>query len=264
MVRPGPPLRPAARATLDFLLLCLHNNRRQGRGRHMDSAPRWMVREIANTTVKQPCTVGPQTQQRPTGATTEPVASYEEVLTELVEAEHAEGWLTRCVERGVFLAVNDGLIAALHGVLSSMEAGRVVEVCAGDGTLAAALRNVGSAVIATDACPPPGAGEAVQTLAADEALRRLRPRVVIGSFVPADSGVNEQVLGDSGVGHYLLLTARLPGDGGVAGSPSGWKAEHLDHVARWMITRHDFHIDSSRPIVAHGEAWLLKRNKASS
>lgn len=213
---------------------------------------------------KQPRTVGSQTQQRASDPTTDPVPSYDDVLTELVEAEHAEGWLTRCVDRGVFLAVNDGLIAALHGVLSSMGAGPVVEVCAGDGTLAAALRNGGSAVIATDACPPPRAGEAVQTLAADEVLRRLRPRVVIGSFVPADSGVNEQVLGDSGVGHYLLLTARLPGDGGVPGSPSEWKAEHLDHVARWMITRHDFHIDPGRPIVAHGEAWLLKRKEASS
>jgi hypothetical protein len=165
----------------------------------------------------------------------------------------------------------------LARLLSRAGAGPVLEVCAGGGELAAALRATGLSVVATDAHATPGSP--VDLATADEALARYQPAVVLGSFVPdqpavvlgsfvpADAGVDECVLRAPSVRRYVVLGARV---GGVLGSAAlwrspGWAARPAPELTRWMLTRHDVWIGRpKRPILQHGEAWLLSRCACSA
>ncbi len=184
-------------------------------------------------------------------------------------AERAEGWLVRCAETNRYLAPSAELIQALARTLRSLTAGAVLEVGAGGGQLARALRVAGVNIRATD--PHPAPDTPVQQIPAAEALDLYQPRVVLGSFIPVDSGVDAAVLACRRVRHYLVLGARLGGLFGsdVLWSTPGWKALPLDHLAPWLVTRHDVCLDpsgkaaaiapSGRNLLRHGEAWLFSR-----
>ena len=190
-----------------------------------------------------------------------PVGDHESVVAEMEEAERQEGWLARCEEAGRYLALNAPLVEALALELRSLGEERVLEVGAGDGSLATALRARGVRVAATDAKRPPYVRSRVEALPAVEALRRHRAPVVLGSFIPFDSGVDSHVLRSSHVRHYIVLDARLGGELGSRElwSHPGWTRTPLDEVSRWMITRHDVWLGAGRPLVLHGEAWRLSR-----
>ena len=186
--------------------------------------------------------------------------TYAEVLARLSEAERAEGWMARCVDEGRYLTLNLPFVEALAAALRPLVEGPVLEVCAGDGALAGELRRAGVEVVATDARPPAGA-EGVGALAARDALAAHRPRVVLGAFVPVDSGVDREVLESPHVRHYLVLGARF---GGPPGSPhlwpaAGWEGVLLEDVTRWTICRHDVWLGPGTPPLRRGEAWLLSR-----
>jgi len=186
--------------------------------------------------------------------------SFDDVLAEVAAAEQRDGWLVECEQRGCYLALNRPLIAALVSTLRSLGDAPVLELCAGDGRLAAALVAASVPVIATDAAPRGDRG--VHGISAVDALAQHQPAVVLGSFVPLDSGIDDAVRGADSVRHYLVLNARI---GGVLGASSLWdtalwRAERLDHVTPWMITRHDVWLDDpAHTLIQHGEAWLLHR-----
>jgi hypothetical protein len=188
------------------------------------------------------------------------VAAFDEVLAMVAAAEQQDGWLIACQERGVYLAISRELVETLAKLLRSLGNEPVLEVCAGDGRLAQALGAGGVAVIATDAQPLADSG--VERLSATEALARYEPAVVLGSFVPVDSGVDAAVLAAPSVRHYVVLNARL---GGLFGSAelwqtAGWTGRPLPAISRRMITRHDAWLDEpQRPILQHGEAWHWQR-----
>ncbi len=124
--------------------------------------------------------------------------------------------------------------------------------------MAAGLQSAGATIIATDIDPPTGFN--VSRESAEEALRRHRPAVVLGSFVPVDSDVDRLVMSFPTVRHYLVLGARI---GGFLGSAElwdkpGWTATPLEAVTQWMLTRHDVWIDHRRTL-RHGEAWHFAR-----
>ena len=182
---------------------------------------------------------------------------YGSQLEEIAAAEQGDGWLSACERDGRFLIPTEQFVEALGQFLRRLEAGPVLEVCAGGGELAAALRATGVPVAATDADPPSGA--AVVRASAEEALRRYRPVVVLGCFVPVGAGVDPLVLGFPSVRHYVVLGARV---GGVLGSPllwrhPSWTAEPIEPLTRWMLTRHDAWIDR-QTILRCGEAWHLR------
>ncbi|MPZ16916.1 MAG: hypothetical protein GEV06_03205 [Luteitalea sp.] len=189
------------------------------------------------------------------------VAPYSELLAAFAAAEEAEGWLARCVEAGRYLALSVQFVDALATALRRLGQSPVVEICAGDAALAAALGSRGLAVTATDLRPPPRTETQVEPLAVDEALRRHRPRVVLASFVPVDTGVDRHVLDCPGVQHYVVLNARLGGECGTVclWTHPGWTRTPLEAVTRWMICRHDVWLGTERPPLTHGEAWLLSR-----
>ena len=194
-------------------------------------------------------------------ATPTGLPSHAQVLSELVQAEKAEGWMARCEQAGRYLVLNTAFVAALARVLKSLGEAPVLEVCAGSGSLAQALRECGIEVVATDADPPTGFRAQVQPWTAEEALRRHPSRVVLGSFVPVDAGVDRRVLDDFRVRHYLVLNACLDGVFGprCIWTHAGWTRTPLDEVTRWMVTRHDVWLSDDLPLLSHGEAWLLSR-----
>ena len=197
----------------------------------------------------------------------EPLLSFAQWRRRLVASEQGDGWIAECVDGGRFLAVNQELVDALSMTLRQLAGnGPVLEVCAGSGELARALTAAGLDLEATDV--EPAARSEVLRLSAESALRRFRPSVVLGAFVPVDAGVDEAVLACPTVKHYVVLNARI---GATLGSStlwqaSGWRAEPLEAVQPWMLTRHDVWMGSldraSCPtgnLLQHGEAWLFTR-----
>ena len=197
--------------------------------------------------------------------------TFDSVVGRIAAAERGQGWLSVCEDAGRFLVPCRELIASLAERLapldkspldkSPLDDGPVLEVCAGRGELAQSLRAAGVRINATDVESPHGTAGFVERMPADEALRQFRPALVLGSFVPVDSGIDRMVMSFPSVRHYVALGARI---GGLFGSASlweeaGWTARPLDAVTRWLLTRHDVWIDRRR-ILRHGEAWLFSRN----
>ncbi len=186
--------------------------------------------------------------------------TFRSQLDRIAAAERGDGWLSVCEESGRFWVPTREFVAALAELLRSSGEGPIVEVCAGSGELAIALGAAGVEVVPTDTDPPQGSGT-VRT-SAEEALRRYRPAVVLGSFIPFDAGVDEEVMRFPSVRHYVVLGARI---GGLFGSNAlwdnpHWAAEPLEEIGRWMLTRHDVWLGlPDKPLLQHGEAWHLKR-----
>lgn len=203
--------------------------------------------------------------------------SFAEMAKEVRAKEEDGGWLTDCIEANRYLAVNREVVAALGQILTMLQAdlgtkaheSPIVEVCAGSGLLAAALRAEGHDVCPTDAKAPPnehGVDEPkheVVVASAAEAVARFHPAVVLGVFVPEDGSIHETVLNCSAVGAYVVLGGAAGGESAFAGlidRVAGWTVARLPAVQQWMITRHDFVVDASQgPLVRRGEAWLLRR-----
>jgi len=185
--------------------------------------------------------------------------TYDQVLAQMADAERSDGWLAACERTGRFLVLNRQFVDGLAHHLSEIGDGPVVELCAGDGELADALRKRGVDVIATDVDPP--AGAAVVRADAAEALGRHRPSVVLGSFVPFDAGVDELVSAKSHVDRYVVVNARLGGELASTCLWQGqtWHAVQITDVTRWMVCRHDVWMGPDRPILQHGEAWSLQK-----
>lgn len=194
------------------------------------------------------------------------LASRADVLGALAAAERAEGWLAECMDAGRYLALSAPFVDALAEALRCLGTSPVLEVCAGDGSLAAALGSRGTTIAATDVRPPAQTKARVEPLATDEALRCYRPRVVLGSFVPVDSLVDQQVLDAPDVRHYVLLNARLGGELGARclWTHPGWRRMPLEQVTRWMICRHDVWLGLARRLLTHGEAWLFSRSEENA
>ncbi len=244
----------------------------------------------------------------------EALPSFARWRERLIAAEQGAGWLDECDDAGRFLAVSSELVDALSGTLRGLAGDApVLEVCAGSGELARSLAFAGVRMQATDVEPvglgrrpgsdvghltngqvPSGGRDlSVLRMSAQAALRRFRPSVVLGSFVPFDAGVDEVILSCPSVRHYVVLNARI---GGSLGSPalwqtSGWQAEPLEAVQPWMLTRHDTWLGPHQPgcsdyqprggtdlpagqpqqpgwshtdLLRHGEAWHFTRDSTTS
>lgn len=192
--------------------------------------------------------------------------THARLLAEVTEAEQAESWLLRCVANDTFLALNVSMVETLAAVLSALGDGPVLEVAAGRGELAAALAARKIDVIPTDASPPTADGYEVLALDAASAVRRFRPGIVLGSFVPADCGAELHVLSSASVRHFITLNARLGWGYGSSAlwQAQGWRRILLEDVTRFMVTRHDVWLGNSRPLLQHGEAWLFSRERETS
>jgi hypothetical protein len=187
-------------------------------------------------------------------------------LEQLVAAEHGDGWMAQCVDAMCHQVLTRELVDALTAILRPMTRvhGPVLEVCAGDGSLAAALRQEGIAIVATDAAPPAHAVD-VACLSAAEALATFDPAIVLGAFVPFDSTVDAAVMRHERARHYLVLNARTGGalGAGYLWTSPRWRPRPLRAVTTNMISRHDVWLGDGSRVRGHGEAWLFSRATTS-
>jgi hypothetical protein len=111
--------------------------------------------------------------------------------------------------RGIYCFYSGALVRAMAGLAAGR--GEVLEVGAGDGTLARFLSAEGCPVRATDdgswshAIAYPAE---VERIDAATALARHRPRVVVCSFPPPANGFERKVLAAAHVERYLVITSR--------------------------------------------------------
>ena len=188
-------------------------------------------------------------------------ATQQQVLTDLTAAERDAGWLAACEEAGCHLVVTRELAEAVAELVRTLSPGPVLEVCAGCGELAAAVRRQGIDLTAADA--DPAAGSDVLRLDAAAALARIEPRMVIGCFVPVDSRVDQSVLATPSVEYYLVIAARINGQfsSSLDRSSRGWEACPLPEIARWVVTRHDTWLGEGRGVLRRGEARFYRRRR---
>jgi hypothetical protein len=157
-----------------------------------------------------------------------------------------------------YLVLNRPFVETLARTVQKLNVDPIVEVCAGGGALTEALRSGGLTVTATDAAPPTSA-KSVETCSAAQALQQHQPRLVIGSFVPQNAGIDATVLNHPSVGFYLVLNASFNQRPVCQYCRADVKAYRLDALMRWMITRHDVWLDHDREPLTHGQAWLLAK-----
>ncbi len=194
-----------------------------------------------------------------------PLPCFASLCENLIAAEQSSGWLDECDDTRRFLAISQELVGSLAIVLRKLAgSSTVLEVCAGSGELSSRLVGRGVRIQATDVKPPESSK--ALCISAEAALLSFQPSVVLGVFVPYDSGVDEAVLACPSVRHYIILNARLNGEIGSSSlwRTPGWKSEPLEDVSRWMITRHDVWLGHTRKengdVLQHGEVWHFNRD----
>ena len=193
----------------------------------------------------------------------DPLPEYDEWLALMEEAERGDGWLAWCESRGIYIGWTPPLIAALGGVLRECAgAGAVIEIAAGDATLARCLADHGLAVRPTD---PQPRGTGVERLSCQEALEAYSPEVVLSCFAPLDAGIEERITAHPAVRHYLYIGPLIhdrPGPDGLWKHP-GWLRAPLPEADRFLISRLDYLSDFSRRTHRRRASALLLSREAA-
>jgi hypothetical protein len=176
----------------------------------------------------------------------------------LEEAEKDDGWLAWCRDHNLYVAYSRELLDALAQALSQF-AGTILELGAGSGELALALRGRAVPVIATDVAPK---NPDVIALAAHNALRTYQPSTVLSSFLPVDGRIEAEILRCASVNRYFyigpIVMERVGPDS--LWSVPGWRAESLPEIDSLLISRLDVLADFTRRTHRRGAgAVLLQR-----
>jgi hypothetical protein len=132
--------------------------------------------------------------------------------------------------RGIYCFYSGALLRALAALAAGR--GEVLELAAGDGTLARFLAAQGVPVRATDDASWSHAiayPADVERLDAAEALARHRPRVVLCSFPPPGNAFERRVLGAPHVERYVVITSRHRHAAG------DWEAYERQRDFEWRV-----------------------------
>ncbi len=139
-------------------------------------------------------------------------------------------------------------VEALAARLRASSGAPVLEVGAGRGDLARALRGCGVPVVATDEGSwldgrlrwPRGVPEGVERLDYRAALARYRPGIVLCSWMPQGEDWTPAFRACPGVREYVLIGEEPGGSTGTRASfeaPPPWRRASLDGIARHGFTR---------------------------
>lgn len=177
-------------------------------------------------------------------------------------------WLEFCERHGIFQLLTREYVKILAAHLKPLAPRRVLEVGAGGGRLAAALRTHALNVVATDPGGWPGVASPtwVEQMGTAEALARHDPDLVIGAWLPADTPSHRQVLSSPGVRWYCVIDHEQNGVVGaemLADTP-GWAATRLADADRWALTRWDCLSEITHgELIQHGVTLLFAREQLS-
>jgi hypothetical protein len=169
--------------------------------------------------------------------------------------EFDEGWLSFCEREGIYGLWTEEFLDALSTILSARTDGPVLEVAAGNGTLASHLRSRRIEVNSTDPANRGG-------LTARRAIEKHYPKIVISAFAPYDADVDTAVLEALCVQHYVAINTEIDGRFGHPRTLSDprWRRQPADRAAALLFTRYDTPIDEEgQRIIQHGGVLLLQR-----
>jgi hypothetical protein len=170
------------------------------------------------------------------------------------EAERADGWLAWCEDRGIYAAVSVEFADAMAAALGALPQ-PALEIGAGAGVLARALRGRGVRLLATDAGP---ASEGVESLSARAALSQYGPATVLACFPPIDALIEDDTMNRGSVTSFLyigpLIYERV---GPEALWRPGWRALDMPQVNAALLTRLDSLGDFTRHSLQRGAAAVL-------
>ncbi|MFH0964728.1 MAG: hypothetical protein V2A58_12050 [Planctomycetota bacterium] len=204
-------------------------------------------------------------RKRVPGRALDPVArtaSFRQALSLLAQCERRTrgpgSWLAYCEREEIFLFPTREFVDETARLVRTLAPRRIVEVCAGRGTLSRALRAAGLDLTATD----PRGGGGVEKLDVPETLARHRPDLVIGAWVPSDIGADHFILACPSVRWYLLIVAEV---NGVLFPPDllavpGVRARELPKLARWTVSRLDYLTEFTRgELVQHARVVFFEK-----
>lgn len=111
-------------------------------------------------------------------------------------------------QKGIYCFYSDRLVKELASLIGNRSC---VEIAAGDGTLTRFLRQEGVSVRATDNhawAKDIDYPDSVEKMAAESALRKYAPAVVICSWPPAENTFEKSVFASSSVELYIVIVSR--------------------------------------------------------
>ncbi|MBI2581286.1 hypothetical protein HYV85_05795 [Candidatus Woesearchaeota archaeon] len=141
----------------------------------------------------------------------------------------------------------------------------ILEICAGKGLLSHHLRKLGAPVIATDdySTDMVRNNEIVERLSHVQALEKYNPRVVLGSWLPQESRIGDDVLNFPSVDYFLVIGESVEG---ATWLPKGYeypdfKVYHLANVSRYALGASDFFSIKNEKwkLIPHTSVRLFKR-----
>lgn len=142
-------------------------------------------------------------------------------------------------QRGIYCFYSDALIRELAAVVGDRP---VLEIAAGDGTLARFLRDAGVQITATDdhSWSAVAVADDVRSMDAARALREHPAPVVLCSWPPAGNGFEAAVFTTPGVEEYLVIGNRQTAGWGnpqayAAAERAGWVCSDAPELARLVL-----------------------------
>ena len=171
---------------------------------------------------------------------------------------------------GVFTILTQEFVTELYKELMRRRlAGLpILEICAGKGLLSHHLRKLGVELIAIDdySTDMPRNKEVVERLSHRQALEKYSPRVVLGSWLPMQSQIGDDVLNSPTVDYFILI-GEYPGGATWLRSSyqhSDFKVYHLANVSKYALGTSDyFHLKEGKwKLTRHTDVRLFKRNGA--
>jgi len=194
----------------------------------------------------------------PAKATVLEVPSFYSVREEIESVPLPSPWMLSCENADTYLGLSEEFVTALSEILQTLP-NPILEVGPRHSHLAQVLAKYGAPVSVIGSQAPEES--TTDRFNVEAFSRESSYPTVMNAFAPPDSGVHQDVMHDSSVRSYLVLTARVQGVGDSMAmlNQRGWKVQPLPTLQQWMLTRNDMYVCEGRPLIRRGDAWLFSR-----
>ena len=184
--------------------------------------------------------------------------SFHSIQGEIEQAPLRSNWMLPCENEDTRLGLSKEFVQSLSDVLKSLP-NPILEVGPRHSRLSQVLSDYGAPVRTVGAHAP--REKATTRFNVELMPDDVAHPTVLNAFAPPDSGLHQDIMHDSSVQSYLVLTARIAGvcDSFALWNQRGWRAQQLPMLQRWMLTQHDMYVCDGRPLVRLGDAWLFQR-----
>jgi hypothetical protein len=163
-------------------------------------------------------------------------------LNDVMLFSHLNSW-TGNIKQQMFQLWNKQCNDELAEILKELNPKLILDVCAGDGTLAKILSDRGLNIVAVDNYSWPFEKRFfdVQKMSYNEGLEKFQPDVVIGCWMPLNSNWTPSFRKTKSVKHYIQIGE---GDGGCTGGDTKdrkkWPIVLDENIEKYLLCRTDW------------------------